>query len=217
MSPRFLILKRAPGDGDGLPPTLVAGLEEHGATVVAAAAPEEIEVLEPGSANGTTVVARFEDEAALRRFVDSDTGAGALDELRAGNGIVALSVAGLPLDGLPGDDLPTIASVDVPEGGPGAQMLIEGSASHQERMDSYRDIILPMMRELGSYYTVFELGGNVDVLEGEWDEAIFAISRWPSIDAAHAFWFSERYRNEAVPLRTGVSEFSVLLMQGRED
>ena len=81
-------------------------------------------------------------------------------------------------------------------------------------MDAYRDIILPMMRERGAYYVAFELGGDVSVLAGEWQEGIFAISRWPSRAHAEDFWFSERYQQTAVPLRTGVGRFDVQIIEG---
>ena len=79
-------------------------------------------------------------------------------------------------------------------------------------MDVYRGIILPMMFERHAYYTAFELGGDVEVLSGAWDEAIFAISRWPSRAAARDFWLCERYQNDAIPLRLDVGRFSVALV-----
>ena len=78
-------------------------------------------------------------------------------------------------------------------------------------------IILPMMFERRAYYTVFELGGDVEVLSGSWDEAIFAISRWPSRSAARDFWLSERYQTEAIPLRLDVGRFAVALVAEHRD
>ncbi|NJP12362.1 MAG: DUF1330 domain-containing protein, partial [Leptolyngbyaceae cyanobacterium RU_5_1] len=97
---------------------------------------------------------------------------------------------------------------------PPAYMLIEGTGIDDARMDQYRSIILPMLRERGAYYVAFELGGNVRVLAGEWAEGIFAISRWPDLAAAHDFWFCERYQKIAIPTRTGASRFEVQLTEG---
>jgi uncharacterized protein (DUF1330 family) len=113
--------------------------------------------------------------------------------------------------------VPTRANVDPGPGGPPTLMLIEGTARDQARMDRYRDIILPMMRALKSYYIVFELGGAVEVLSGDWNEAIFAISRWPDRAAALAFWNAPKYQETAIPLRLDIGRFSVLTLTGEAD
>lgn len=81
-------------------------------------------------------------------------------------------------------------------------------------MDQYRDIILPMLKEQGAYYTAFEIEGNTEVLEGNWPYDIFAASRWPDYAAGHAFWDSDRYQNTAIPVRTGAGSFWVHFMVG---
>lgn len=84
----------------------------------------------------------------------------------------------------------------------------------EARMDAYRDIILPMLRERGAHYPLFELGGAVGVLHGHWQEGILAISRWPDLARAHDFWFSDRYQKVAIPTRTGAGTFDVQLAAG---
>ncbi|MEO6113493.1 MAG: DUF1330 domain-containing protein, partial [Sphingomicrobium sp.] len=114
-----------------------------------------------------------------------------------------------------GHFVPTIATVIVPDAAaPRTFMVIEGTGTDQARMERYRDIILPMMRERGSYYVAFELGGSVAVLKGAWNEGIFAISRWPSRAAAEDFWFSDEYQKTAVPIRTGFGRFDVQIVEG---
>ena len=145
----------------------------------------------------------FWSGAAARALGDNDPG------------LVALACAGLPWEGWPGNFVPTIATVDVPASeNPRTFMVIEGTGTDQERMDKYRDNILPMMRERGAYYVAFELGGNVRVLKGAWSEGIFAISRWPSRALAEDFWYSDRYQNECIPIRTGVGRFDVQIIEG---
>ena len=179
------------------------------ATVLAAATADAVEALEPGTRHGGLVIARFFQEADLRDFWRGD------GRPRPAPHQTALACAGLPWEGWPGHDVPTIATVTVPAADPPrALMLIEGTGTDTDRMDRYRDIILPMMRDRGAYYIAFELGGNVEVLAGEWLEGIFAISRWPARAAAHDFWFSERYQHIAIPIRTGVGRFDVQLTEG---
>lgn len=199
MPPWFLVLK--------LPAGLdVAAFTDPRATLLAAAGQNDVTPLEPGSKHTGLVILRFAFEEDLKRFTDT---------MSLPDGTVALACAGIPYEGWPGNFVPTIATVDVPDAdAPRTYMVIEGTGTDQARMDRYRDIILPMMRERGAYYVAFELGGSVRVLQGEWSEGIFAISRWPSRAHAEDFWNSERYQHTAVPIRTGVGRFDVQIVEG---
>jgi uncharacterized protein (DUF1330 family) len=178
--------------------------------VLAAAAIGNVSPLELGTRHSGLVIARFAFAA------DRDAFWSASDALiRDDAGLVALSTSGIAWEGWPGNFVPTIATVDVPDAGmPRYFMVIEGTGTDQARMDRYRDIILPMMRERGAYYVAFELGGDVNVLAGEWSEGIFAISRWPSRAHAEDFWFCDQYQKTAVPIRTGVGRFDVQITEG---
>lgn len=203
MNPHFLLLK-LPGQAsvDGL----VHAIEERRGTILAAGRDEVVTPLEAGTVHTGLVIARF--------AFDTDLDA-CFDALSLPDGSVALASAGLPYEGWPGNFVPTIATVDVPDASaPRTFMVIEGTGTDQDRMDQYRDVILPMLRERGAYYIVFELGGNVRVLAGQWAEGIFAISRWPSRGHAEDFWFSERYQSVAIPLRTGAGRFDVQIIEG---
>lgn len=175
--------------------------------VLVDAAPPAVETLEPGTVHTGLLIARFAFVADLDAAWAS---IGAIpDETQV------LAAPGLPYEGWAGHAVPTIATVHVPEGAtPRAYMLIEGTGTDEGRMDAYRDIILPMIRERGGYYSLFELGGSVRVLAGTWSEAILAISRWPTLAAARDFWFSDRYQNVAIPIRTGFGHFEVQLAEG---
>jgi uncharacterized protein (DUF1330 family) len=167
--------------------------------------------VEPGSMPAHLWVGRFASAAAVDEFWAQSEAA---EKLAHEIAPIALSLPAVPASGL-GDFIPTAANV--PARGdlsaPGL-LVIEGSATDQARMDQYRDILLPLMRDFGAFYIAFELGGNVQVLSGKWSEAIFAISQWPSMDSATAMWLSGRYQNDAIPLRLGVGHFSVLLATG---
>jgi uncharacterized protein (DUF1330 family) len=181
-------------------------------TVLAAGGVDAVEPLEPGTIHTGLVIARFAFASDRDAFWISQ----AAQQLAAADGgLVALACNGIAYEGWPGNFVPTIATVDVPDAHAlRAFMVIEGTGTDQERMDRYRDMILPMMRARGAYYVAFELGGDVGVLAGEWCEGIFAISRWPSKALAKDFWFSDKYQNEAIPIRTGVGKFDVQIIEG---
>lgn len=200
--PWYLIIKHS---GGALDPAWTTACGTRGEVIVAAA-PARVEVLEPGTVHTALFVARF----AFGTDLDE---AWAAMTLPAGG--QAIAAPGLPYEGWPGHAVPTVATVQVPAGEtPRAYMLIEGTGTDESRMDAYRDVILPMIRERGGYYVMFELGGNVRVLAGAWSEAIVAISRWPTAAAARDFWFSERYQTVAIPIRTGFGHFEVQLAEG---
>ena len=180
-----------------------------------------VECLEPGTPAAEIALFRFDRMEQARELWNSAANRRALAACSLADDpqTLALLAAGLPYAGLPeAPEIPTIASVEPPPGrGPRHYMVIQGTGTDQARMDRYRDIILPMMGELGSYYIAFNIGGGVETLTGDWPWEIFAISRWPDSQAGHDFWDSERYQNEAVPLRTGVGTFHVHFFKGDAD
>lgn len=180
--------------------------------VLASGERSAVKPLEEGSAHSGLVIIRFAFADDLEAFWASD----AAESLAVADPIlIALACAGLPYEGWPGNFVPTIATVDVPEStSPRTFMVIEGTGTDQTRMDAYRDQILPMMRDRGAYYVAFELGGNVRVLAGKWDEGIFAISRWADKSLAEDFWYSDHYQHHCIPLRTDVGRFDVQIIEG---
>ncbi len=53
------------------------------------------------------------------------------------------------------------------------------------------------------------------VLEGEiWSQRPCVISRWPSLEAAKAFWNSEEYQQALKPLRADTGLYDVGLFEG---
>jgi uncharacterized protein (DUF1330 family) len=182
------------------------------ATVLGWSDVDAVKPLEPGTTHTGLAILRFAFAIDLEAFWASQV---ARDLVQAEPDLVALACAGLPWEGWPGNFVPTIATVDVPASDrPRTFMVIEGTGTDQNRMDTYRDLILPMMRDRGAYYIAFELGGNVRVLAGQWSEGIFAISRWPSKAHAEDFWFSDKYQNECIPIRAGVGRFDVQIFEG---
>jgi uncharacterized protein (DUF1330 family) len=210
LQPAFLIIKPATAEA-GLVADWVNAIGMARGTILAAAPPETVEVLEIDTRHTGLIIARFAWAPDLDAFW---AGAARLAaQLPVGSQVLAAN--GLPWEGWPGHLVPTIATVDLPvTDGPPTYMLIEGTTLDQSRMDDYRDIILPMLRARSAYYPLFELGGSVRVLHGVWQEDILAVSRWPSTALAHDFWFSDRYQNVAIPTRTGAGRFDVQLITG---
>jgi uncharacterized protein (DUF1330 family) len=207
MDPYFLTLKTS-HDAAGWAKAAVA----MRGMVLAVGDQDAVKVLEEGTTHTGLVIIRFAFAEDMDAFWTSPTA----KELAAGDkALVALACIGLPYEGWAGNFVPTIATVDVPASeAPRTMMVIEGTGTDQDRMDAYRDQILPMMRDRGAYYIAFELGGNVKVLAGDWSEGIFAISRWPSKAHAEDFWYSDKYQNECIPIRTGVGKFDVQIIEG---
>lgn len=94
---------------------------------------------------------------------------------------------------------------------------MRGTAWDQDRLNAYRDVILPMHFERGGYYEAFAIApGQVEAVSGTWPDQIFAISRWPTRAAAEDFWFSDRYQKEAIPLRLGAGRFTVHALEAAD-
>jgi uncharacterized protein (DUF1330 family) len=212
MIPWFLTIKTSPDATQGTIVHLIEAAQAARGAVLAAAIADQVRPLEIGTHHTGLVILRFAFPDDLEAFWAS---VDVRELVAADTGIVALASAGIPYEGWPGNFVPTIATVDVPDAKASrTYMIIEGTGTDQARMDRYRDIILPMMRERGAYYIAFELGGNIRVLAGEWSEGIFAISRWPSKAHAEDFWFSDQYQKGAIPIRTGVGRFDVQIVEG---
>lgn len=72
-----------------------------------------------------------------------------------------------------------------------------------------------LVAEFGGEYIV-RGAQDTECLEGDWpDETKCVISRWPSMEAARAFWNSDAYA-EVRKLRLGKATVRVHLMEGLE-
>lgn len=173
----------------------------------------EVEVFEPGSIPAHTFILPFASKEEARTAYSSMP-----DRLisQSRPPLVLLCNA-VPPEGFEDAAIPTKANVEPSEYDNPVLMMIEGTATDQDRMDQYRNILLPMMFELKSYYIAFDLGGDVEVLSGKWDEAIFAISRWSSRDSARQFWLSRKYQYEGIPLRLDIGRFEVVIIPETND
>ena len=183
-----------------------------GGSVYACAAAGRVACLEPGSIAAGLLIARWADRAAAIAAARGSLLAHLRNNLTAACVPTVLVVESLPDEGLPAmPEVPTAASVPRPS--PQARhmfLVVRGSAWDQERLNAYRDVILPMHKERGGYYEAFALlPEQVEAVSGKWSEQIFAISRWPNRVAAEDFWYCDRYQRHAIPLRLGAGRFTV--------
>jgi uncharacterized protein (DUF1330 family) len=59
-------------------------------------------------------------------------------------------------------------------------------------------------------------GGELDVLEGDWDPARLVILEFPDLETARRWYDSERYR-EAKRLREGAATLRMVAVQGLDE
>jgi uncharacterized protein (DUF1330 family) len=215
MTPAEFLFIQAEASAPDTPNALARAIRSGGGMALAARDDGEVEQLEPETPPAMIVLGRWPSRAEFDAAWTSMV-ADRVDMLLEQRAIV-LAMSGLPPDGLPDHlEIPTVASVPrIHDSAPPTYMTIQGSVSDQTRIAGYRDVILPMMKQLGAYYIVFVIEeGAVRVLRGTWKEQIFAISAWPTQAAAHDFWCSDRYQTVAVPIRAPISTFHVHLLQG---
>ena len=210
--PEFLYVQAPAGEAGENYMRRIAGLAAvFGGRVLASATGDEVEGLEPGTPASACCLLQFDDHASLDELWQSREQQALLSAVGGNDELLVLKVPGLPYAGLPElPDIPTTASVTPPDDDETcAYMIIQGTTFDQDRMDGYRDIILPMIKALSAYYIAFDLDGNVTALSGSWPHQIFAISRWPNHGSGHQFWHCDRYQNVAIPQRQGAGEFTV--------
>lgn len=104
-----------------------------------------------------------------------------------------------------GDDRPRC---DAP-----VMMLVFGTVSDRAAFGAYSQALLEsgLYPENGGYPVA--RSPTLEVFEGEPPRGRgVVISKFPCLEAAQSFWYAERYQQEIIPLRQGVSEFEVLVL-----
>lgn len=82
-------------------------------------------------------------------------------------------------------------------------------------MDQYRQYMAEApaaVKAAGGEYLV--RGGQFQVLEGDWQPARVALLRFPSFDAAKAFYDGEMYRQARAKRAGATSHFNMVLVEG---
>jgi uncharacterized protein (DUF1330 family) len=186
-----------------------------GGTLLAAALPRDVQVLEAGTSLAAVLIARWPTEAAAVAWWRAPNTRAAFEPVAHVPGSRVVAVRGIPAGGLGDEFLPTAANVQPPRlETPPAYMLVQGSIRNLPPIEQYAAIIMPMLRERLGYYVVYAQADDVRVLHGEWAEQAYIVSRWPKLAAAQDFWMCDRYQDVAIPTRTGHGTFTVLLLPG---
>lgn len=220
-TPAFLLLELATEHAHqvGVLEDAAEVVRRERAHVYAHAPSGRIACLEPGTIASGLLVARFATRPDAMRCAQAVLLPRLRAQLPPGSVPTLLVVDALPDAGLPEMmAIPTAASVPRPPATPrNFFLVVRGTAWDQERLNAYRDVILPMHFERGGYYEAFAIApGQVEAVSGTWPDQIFAISRWPTRAAAEDFWFSGRYQNDAIPLRLGAGRFTVHALEAAD-
>ncbi len=80
--------------------------------------------------------------------------------------------------------------------------------------EAYRDAVPSVIAEHGGNYLV--RGGDVDVLEGDWEIPRLIILQFPDKPAAEDFYHSAEYQ-EILPLRLDNADGAVVIVEGIDE
>jgi uncharacterized protein (DUF1330 family) len=95
---------------------------------------------------------------------------------------------------------------------PAAYIIVDMQISNMEQYKQYMAEAPAAVKAAGGEYLV--RGGRFDALEGQWQPSRVAMLRFPSFDAAKAFYDGEMYRAARVK-RLGATEFfNMILVEG---
>ncbi|MBK9361825.1 MAG: DUF1330 domain-containing protein [Rubrivivax sp.] len=95
---------------------------------------------------------------------------------------------------------------------PCAYVIVDMKITDPEQYKQYMAAAPAAVKAFGGEYLV--RGGRHEVLEGHWQPARLAMLRFPSLDAAKAFYDAEMYR-AARAKREGATEyFNMIVVEG---
>jgi uncharacterized protein (DUF1330 family) len=94
-----------------------------------------------------------------------------------------------------------------------AYLLVQGKVTDREGFKAYSAALPPIYRKYGGEYLALVPGPLVEVVEGNAEERSIVLARFPSRDAARAFWDSPEYA-AARQLREGKGTFFVTILGG---
>ena len=98
-------------------------------------------------------------------------------------------------------------------GGRPAYLLVQGHVTDREGFKDYNAALPPIYRKYGGEYLALVPAPLVEVAEGPVESRSIVLARFPSREAARAFWDSPEYA-EAKKLREGKGTFFVTILDG---
>jgi uncharacterized protein (DUF1330 family) len=94
-----------------------------------------------------------------------------------------------------------------------AYLLVQGHVTDREGFKAYNAALPPIYRKYGGEYLALVPAPLVEVAEGPAENRSIVLARFPSREAARAFWDSPEYA-EAKKLRDGKGTFYVTILDG---
>ncbi len=95
---------------------------------------------------------------------------------------------------------------------PVAYVIVDMKISDPDQYKQYMAEAPAAVKAAGGEYLV--RGGKFEVMEGDWQPARIAMLRFPSLEAAQAFYDAEQYR-AARALRDGATDFfNMVVVEG---
>lgn len=92
-----------------------------------------------------------------------------------------------------------------------AYVIASVTVTNPAQYDEYRKLSTEAMRVHGAEVCV--RGGKVEVLEGDWEPGRIVVLKFPSVEAARAFYDSPEYR-KARAAREGAAIMRLLAVEG---
>ena len=94
-----------------------------------------------------------------------------------------------------------------------AYLLVQGQVTDREGFKAYSAALPPIYRRYGGKYLALVPAPLVEVAEGHAENRSVVLARFPSREAARAFWYSPEYA-AARKLREGTGTFFVTILDG---
>jgi len=92
-----------------------------------------------------------------------------------------------------------------------AYLVIEAIITDKQRFAAYAKLVPGLVSKMGGEY--LSQRGDAESLEGDWGETKVVLHRWPDMQAARDFWYSEEYQ-AAKKLRQDCGSFRIMLLDG---
>lgn len=97
-----------------------------------------------------------------------------------------------------------------------AYLLVQGQVTDREGFRAYSAALPPIYRKYGGQYLALVPAPQVEPVEGPAEHRSIVLARFPSREAALAFWNSPEYA-QARKLREGKGTFFVTILDGLPD
>ena len=94
-----------------------------------------------------------------------------------------------------------------------AYVIVETEVHDAEQYDRYKAVAPDAVHAGGGRFVA--RGGELAVLEGDWEPSRLVVLEFPDLEAAKAFYDSETYQ-EAKALREGAARLNMVAVEGVE-